>query len=1092
MPTLFDEIVNRRPKVDIRPLWKLKLTEREFEELRSYLNKAVIANNPDLFSLYPRECVLFFAEYWKRCFDGGPHSRRDVLDCLCKGVGDSFVDAFYKAAKKGAMKLRIEIAEIERERSFSFTLDSILYQGGLPMRLICQTERDVLQNWPRFVRRLIRGYIDLQDESLGLGVVATQLKSIREYAEQLYLGIATDDPGKMPFYCPDRDHPWFKALMHLKESERRRSNEENPFAIQWMLDVNDHSGEGRVLGRVLVPSKLSSAFLEQHEKADDVYTSAQIMADGRTRCTIEYQRGFSRSSRDILIPLTDPDTVVTVDFEGFAVATGSFDFTRPHLFGNCMRQSNGLLRGEKTNRMKETEMMVYVPEGWEYAPRQDIEVLRCVILGADATILRLSHDFIGELEIKGPDGDRVTFGGIRTIGETQLIFKPLYSELVISPVLCDASDIRRCRILKETEDGILPQPRPVEFRRGREDWSAVAPYGKIKARGKGEGTDVCEPVSLCNVGSAFKINIVEADADSARINVQWPHGRVTCVEDGAVYYEADDAWTVRREDLLDSVAVRFRLTVGGDSFLVRLRAPFRQFEVTDELGERVRGRVCVPFCDYDKFSYTINGHDSAKVTVRVKEEETVTTAEGEKLRVERTVAKESYRLNAHGRRLEMTAGDDLTACAPRDVYRHGSIAAIFGSLARMRQRLEKQKGTIVNSKVHATLHVDGCPQDDIELIIKEFPFKVDYDAEENVFGLTDEYRRPRQFRHSLLAFRLGNPTADPVLIEPDEEEVLRMPDELKSETDILVAGKVPGRVLPALFNKSDTVHTPAEITAVLESVFLNAKLGSDEWKDALDWFDTVSEHGLHYTSLLQLRVIGKSKDIILPFAFQCMLRYGTKDREVLEYRLMQFSRDLNFKWFWLIPTIRRGLMMQLMQKMDDTSAGFIKAMVPPELFSILQIEALKQLAIDRIAPKINEFEQMLHSLVKKSLNDAFVPVSPDMLEASIGWIGQEGRFEGCTFDGDCDQWPDLNMRMVSVPDELKKFREVGKTPNENWLLMHAKAFAAHLEEGGATNIFSMGGDTRRSLCLSYDIAPDIFIREAHNEMQRMRNNTKKR
>lgn len=935
------------------------------------------------------------------------------------------------------------------------------------MRLICQTEREGFQNWQTFAKRLVRGYIDLNDESLGLGVIATELKSVREFAEQLSLGIMTDDPGKMPFHCPNRNHPWFKALMRLKESERRRSNEENPFSIKWMLEVNDHKGEGRAVGRVKIPSRLPSSFLELRNKKDDTYTSAQILIDGQTRYSIEYQQGFTRSAQDILVPLTDPDSVFVVDFEGVAVASGSLDLSRPHLFSSCGRQSNGLLRGEKTNRIKNTEMLVYIPDGWIYEKPEDAKVIRCRVLEFDADVLSLGQSFTGELEISNSDGSRLTFGGTRTVSETQLIFKPLYPDEVLSPLLCDASKLDRCHILTETEDGVLRQTRSIEYKSGGNEWSRNAPYGKIKARGQGVGTDVSEPVSLCNVGSDFNIRTVEAGADVARIKIEWPHGEVTCIENGAVYESEENVWTVDRRELPNPSVVRFRVTVGGDSFMLRLRAPFRQFEVTDELGERVRGRVYVPFCDYDKFAYTINGHDMARARVGA----------------------EKFRLSAHGRRLEISAGDELTRCHVRDVYRHGSIAAIFGTMGGMRQMLENQGATIVNSRVQATLHVDDCPRGDVELNIMEFPFRLHYDEAENAFSLTDPEGRERSFRHSLLAFRLGHPTDAPVVIRPEEDGVLRLPEELKSEKDLLVAGKVPGRVLPMLVNKSDTSHTPQQIEAVLIEELLESKVGDDVWKDALDWFDATSEYGLHYSSLLQLKAIGRNRDALVPFLFQCVLRYGADDRDMLLDRLIQFSRDLNFKWFWMIPAIRDGIFIRLQPWIDIEAERCVRMIVPSAL-STFPMEVLQPMAATLIMQRIDEFDHFLETLVKRSLEDTLRPVDSDMLEAAVGWIRNDGKYKGRKLENEYDWWPDFGMGAVPFQTELRRFMETGKPNNENWMLCRAKAFASHMENDRDTDLFSMEDDTRRSICLCYNMEPDIFIREAHNEMRNMRRNGK--
>ena len=86
------------------PLWKLKITDEEFEELRKILKKCAIIehilvehkysieylvdllqdgsydiNTTDTFGHHLEECALFFSEYWRRLYDGGPHKKKICL-----------------------------------------------------------------------------------------------------------------------------------------------------------------------------------------------------------------------------------------------------------------------------------------------------------------------------------------------------------------------------------------------------------------------------------------------------------------------------------------------------------------------------------------------------------------------------------------------------------------------------------------------------------------------------------------------------------------------------------------------------------------------------------------------------------------------------------------------------------------------------------------------------------------------------------------------------------------------------------------------------------------------------------------------------
>lgn len=85
------------------PLWKLKITEEEFKDLRELLEKQThvtsMCNNP--FIALRKECTLFFAEYWRRLYVDGKHSKQMVYDALESTRYDvNLCNEFYEAARR--------------------------------------------------------------------------------------------------------------------------------------------------------------------------------------------------------------------------------------------------------------------------------------------------------------------------------------------------------------------------------------------------------------------------------------------------------------------------------------------------------------------------------------------------------------------------------------------------------------------------------------------------------------------------------------------------------------------------------------------------------------------------------------------------------------------------------------------------------------------------------------------------------------------------------------------------------------------------------------------------------------------------------
>jgi hypothetical protein len=110
-------------------MWRLKITDEEFKDLLVLLEKRThVVNLDNPFINVCKESALFFAEYWRRIYVDGKHSKQMVYDALkSTRRGVNLCDAFYDAARRGAKILRIEKYDGGR----ADPLNDMLYQGGL-------------------------------------------------------------------------------------------------------------------------------------------------------------------------------------------------------------------------------------------------------------------------------------------------------------------------------------------------------------------------------------------------------------------------------------------------------------------------------------------------------------------------------------------------------------------------------------------------------------------------------------------------------------------------------------------------------------------------------------------------------------------------------------------------------------------------------------------------------------------------------------------------------------------------------------------------------------------------------------------------
>lgn len=106
-----------------QPLWRYSLSDEGFSRLRQLLR-----STRQLKDLDPRDCTLYYAEWWKRCYDGGFPSKKEVYNSIaCGQYYDE--ERFYQYARRGAEMLRIKW--IKNQNTLYFK--TLLLQGGLPV-----------------------------------------------------------------------------------------------------------------------------------------------------------------------------------------------------------------------------------------------------------------------------------------------------------------------------------------------------------------------------------------------------------------------------------------------------------------------------------------------------------------------------------------------------------------------------------------------------------------------------------------------------------------------------------------------------------------------------------------------------------------------------------------------------------------------------------------------------------------------------------------------------------------------------------------------------------------------------------------------
>lgn len=110
-----------------QPLWKYNISDFEFEQLKIRFQTVERSSQLD-----PRTCALYYAEWWKRKYNGGYPSKLEIYESI-GGKNLCFDDeVFFKLAKKGGNFLNFNWIRIQN----TLYLKTLLLQGGLPINHI--------------------------------------------------------------------------------------------------------------------------------------------------------------------------------------------------------------------------------------------------------------------------------------------------------------------------------------------------------------------------------------------------------------------------------------------------------------------------------------------------------------------------------------------------------------------------------------------------------------------------------------------------------------------------------------------------------------------------------------------------------------------------------------------------------------------------------------------------------------------------------------------------------------------------------------------------------------------------------------------
>lgn len=820
MMSYLDSLLKKRGlKECLLPLWKLKITEEEFKELRELLEKQThvmrMSNNP--FITLSKECTLFFAEYWRRLYVDGKHSKQMVYDALESTRHNvNLCDEFYEAARRGARLLKIEKYDGGR----ADPLNDMLYQGGLPMKLVTANVSNSV--WDRFTRGLVNRKYNF--EELNLGLVASQSRCLRDYCEQLILGIEAEQFMLMPFYCLNENDTWYMYLKELAKQEKIRRSQLHPYSLFWEFRIDNV--EKKIYTKYIVKGaqRLPKEFLEEHGLTNVTFFSVQVRRNSQAIDTFDYANNFCRYAVVSKHPYTNGDYIsLFLHNQEEPYIADNLDMTVPHLL--C-RNKDG--KYELGNQIGKQESMLLIPEGWIVDDSCTLDVQEYSWGETTLHGILIPADYTNNILVKGDDGT-ITFGMNAPLYWTEMQSNPLYVPDVIEPVYnADKCNFSLCF---DTEDGTESKRRPVQYRnKWQKEWTDSPSYGELYARAIDVNGNYVTPLRFVNIGDGLVISLQKADKDSCQIRVTWPHGHVSTTEGEK---KIGDVWEIKKENCRDPRLIRFWFTPDGNSlnqFFLSIKAPFKDFSIINIYGDEILDDCWIPYSDVDKYQYHIVGQD-------IKE----------------------YKYGNIKRELRWKS-DKLYIIEDGRSLKHipyeGSLLTLFDSRETLRALLERTSQNMINAEVRVQFTLSDGKK--ISFSIKDSPFRP-RQLENGKILINGNNKRPIKFNGVLKLIKLSEPELEPVEMSYDEDlQMYILPETIREWGKTIIIGRTRGRICPSLVDLTrdmDGDYRAKNRETAISSIqkdLQESVLGNDFWKRTLGWFYRSQKDDIPASSILEL------------------------------------------------------------------------------------------------------------------------------------------------------------------------------------------------------------------------------------------------
>lgn len=1059
----FDELLAKRgEEVCPLPLWNLKISDEEYKELKTQLRLLALRNNAsgsNPFVCRARECALFYAEYWRREYYDGAHSKQAVYKTL--GLPQNIENSahLYQSALRGARSLKIELYSDEGRTQW---VDSMFYQGGLPMK--CVTEGKKNSNWDNFVRGLVRRNVNFDE--LNLGVVASNNHSLQEFCDKIIAALDAKQFNLMPFYCENELNSWYTYLQELKEEESHRQRLSHPFSLDWEFRIDTIEKKISIKYVAAGRSRLPQSFIDDNNIANPNFFSIYVNVNGKVIDTFDYEHNFCRYEVISKHTYHMGDSVsIHIDGDATPVIAEDLDMSVPHIL---YKNNDG--KYELGNRIGKQESFLLIPEGWKLEDSHGLCIDHYDYEGTVYEGVKVPVDVEQDLTVKSSDGI-LTFGCNTPLYWTELISKPAETPNIVE-TLYDASTAR-FSLCNDMEDGVRTQRNVrVEYRCKRDnEWKTEPCYGEIFARAiKGNGEFVT-PVKFVNIGKGVNVNVISADEQTCKIQVAWEHGRVSSTE-GIKCVSDNDVWEVNKKDITNN-KIRFTLIPKDNSnsqFDIQVKAPFKEFAILDNDDKAISSDCWIPYCDVDRYQYHLVGQDIREYTY------------GKHCRQLKWIEEKLY-IKEDGKVL-------------KSIPYEGSLLLLLGSREELRQLLGRTSQNMLDAEVAVCFRTED--EQKLSFAIKDSPFRPKQEEDGKVV-ITSMDKKVIDFRERLKLLKLDEPLRESVTLRYNAETGYILPEELRSWGKTLLVGRSRGRICPALVDLTREMNGIARRVNREEAIqYITEKLkvsyiGDKLWQRIIGWFCRTQAEDIPASSLLELLCVARNPSALICLAFQLFAQCNNEeDSETLLEQLKSFSADLAFSWYWLIPHLECTMSI-ISGYTNDLNNEVIRTMYlkwamrqGEKAIEYLAKLSNKEEYEDAIVQCIGDTLTLFVTWMKKLCVDSLVETYDYQTDESVTDVAKdivENYKNLCRIDDGDYGYIDVNQDYINEATEnfFEKYSEGEKTDNETWMWKRVKAVAAHIYQ--KEDLFAETDEIRRSIIFCQKSCNKQFVILLNNKLK---------